>query len=64
MPIARDSTEQQKKLTQAQEIFSNAKQEYKSIVAEILKEERDVMYLKKRTEIHKNLYEIIKRVIK
>ena len=57
-------SEQPKRLTKAQELFTNVKDEYKTLIRDILKEERDVMYLKKRTEIHKNLYDHVKRVIK
>jgi len=64
MPLTENRPEQQKTLTQAQEIFKKAKPEYQTLIRDILKDERDVMYLKKRTEIHKNLYEHIKRVIK
>lgn len=56
--------EQFKKLTLAQEIFKNAKPEYQTLIRDILKEERDVMFFKRRHEIHQNLYEHIRRVIK
>lgn len=57
-------TEQIKKLTRAQEIFKSAITEYQSLIRDILKEERDVMYMKRRNEIHQRLYEHVKRVIK
>lgn len=53
-----------KKLTRAQEIFKSAKPEYQTLIRDILKEERDVMYFKRRHEIHQRLYEHIRRVIK
>jgi len=65
MPTSAENiTEQPKKLTRAQEVFKSAKPEYQEIVRELLKEERDVLYMKTRTNIHKNFYDHIKRVIK
>lgn len=58
------SDEPTKKLTRAQEIFKSAKPEYQTLIRDILKEERDVMYFKRRHEIHQRLYEHIRRVIK
>ncbi len=52
------------RLSAAQEIFKNAKPEYKELIREFLKEERDVMHLKRRSDIHQRLYDHIKRVIK
>lgn len=51
-------------ISAAQEIFKNAKPEYKELIREFLKEERDVMHLKRRSDIHQRLYDHIKRVIK
>lgn len=60
-----ESSEVQKKsLTRAQEIFKSAKQEYQTLIRDILKEERDVMHLKRRSDIHQRLYDHIRRVIK
>ena len=53
-----------KKLTRAQEIFKEASPEYQTLIRDILKEERDVMHLKRRSDIHTRLYEHVKRVIK
>lgn len=52
------------KLTRAQEIFKGAKSDHKEIIREILKEERDVMHLKRRSDIHQRLYDHIKRIVK
>jgi len=52
------------RLSRAQEIFKSAKPEYKELIREFLKEERDVMHLKRRSDIHQRLYDHIKRVIK
>lgn len=53
-----------KGLSRAQEIFKSAKSEYRDLIRDILKEERDVMHLKRRNDIHSKLYEHIRRVIK
>ncbi len=64
MNPAPDATEPNKRLTRAQEIFKAACQEYQTLIRDILKEERDVMHLKRRSDIHTRLYEHVKRVIK
>jgi hypothetical protein len=51
-------------LSRAQEIFKGSNAEYKLLLRDILKEERDVMHLKRRSDIHQRLYDHIKRVIK
>lgn len=51
-------------LSHAQEIFKSAKPEHRELIREFLKEERDVMHLKRRSDIHQRLYDHIKRVIK
>ena len=51
-------------LTRAQEVFRAASPQYQDLIREILKEERDVMHLKRRSDIHQRLYEHVKRVIK
>lgn len=51
-------------VSRAQELFKNAKPEYKELIREFLKDERDVMHLKRRSDIHQRLYDHIKRVIK
>ncbi|WP_028324756.1 hypothetical protein [Desulfatirhabdium butyrativorans] len=51
-------------LTGAKEIFKNAKPEYQILIRDILKDERALMHLKRRPEIHQKIYDHIKRVIK
>jgi hypothetical protein len=58
------SSDQTKKLTRAQEIFKGAAPEYQSLIRDILKDERDVMHLLRRNDIHHRIYEHIRRVIK
>lgn len=52
------------KLTRAQEIFKSATPEYQNLIRDVLKEERDVMHLRRRSDIHQRLYDHIKRIIK
>ena len=59
-----DMSEPTRKLTRAQEIFKAASQEYQTLIRDILKDERDVMYMKTRPEIHQKIYTHVKRVIK
>jgi len=59
-----DTPENIRKLTRAQEIFKTSTSEYQMLIRDILKEERDVMHLKRRSDIHQRLYEHVKRVIK
>lgn len=51
-------------LSRAQELFRGANAEYKELIRDFLKEERDVMHLKRRSDIHQRLYDHVKRVIK
>lgn len=53
-----------KTLTRAQEIFKSVKSDYQTLIRDILKEERDVMHLRRRSDIHQKLYDHIRRVIK
>jgi hypothetical protein len=56
--------EKTKSLTRAQEIFKTASPEYQVLIKDILKEERDVMHLMRRSDIHQNIYGHVRRVIK
>lgn len=51
-------------LSRAQTIFKNSRFEYQELLKSILNEERGVMHLQKRKDIHNKLYEHIRRVIK
>jgi len=50
--------------TRAQEIFKEATPEQQSLIRECLRDERDVMHLRRRSDIHQRIYEHVKRVIK
>lgn len=62
--MSNDSTSTNRSMTRAQEIFKAAKPEYQTLIRDVLKEERDVMHLKRRSDIHQRLYDHIKRIIK
>lgn len=57
-------TQSEQKITRAQAIFKSANPEYQTLIRDILKEERDVMHLQRRSDIHQRLYDHIKRIIK
>ncbi|HNW34809.1 MAG TPA: hypothetical protein PKM25_07755 [Candidatus Ozemobacteraceae bacterium] len=59
-----NTSEPTQKLTRAQEIFKSAKPEYQALIRDILGEEREVMYAKRRQDIHTNIYDHVRRVIK
>lgn len=63
MPAA-DSKLASTAISRAQELFKSASPECKELIRDFLKEERDVMHLKRRSDIHQRLYDHIKRVIK
>lgn len=62
--MSNDSTSSGRSMTRAQEIFKAALPEYQTLIRDVLKEERDVMHLKRRSDIHQRLYDHIKRIIK
>lgn len=53
-----------KKPTKAQELFMAAPEELKSLIREVLGEERDVQHLQRRSDIHARIYDHIRRIIK
>lgn len=62
--MSQSTEEKSHRLTRAQEVFKSAKPEYQALIRDILREERDVMHLKRRSDIHQRLYDHIKRIIK
>jgi hypothetical protein len=54
----------ERRSTRAQDIFKEATPEQQSLIRECLKDERDVMHLRRRSDIHQRIYEHVKRVIK
>ena len=51
-------------LTKAQQIFKSASEQCRTLIRDILTEERDVMHLKRRSDIHQRIYEHVRRVVK
>ena len=50
--------------TRAKEIFSKASPEHQSLIRDILREEREVINMRRRSDIHTRLYDHIRRIIK
>lgn len=48
----------------AKEIFSKASPEIQTLIREILREEREVINMQRRSDIHTRLYDHIRRIIK
>lgn len=50
--------------SRAREVFSKASPEIQTLIREILQEEREVINMQRRTDIHTRIYEHIRRIIK
>ncbi len=50
--------------SRAKEIFSKASPEHQALVRDILREEREVINMRRRSDIHTRLYDHIRRIIK
>lgn len=48
----------------AKEIFSSTTPEVQTLIREILREERDVQHLSRRSDIHARIYDHVRRLIK
>lgn len=62
--MSSDKNDESSMRTRAQEIFLEAPENYRNLIRSILQEERDVMHLRRRSDIHQRIYEHVKRVIK
>lgn len=58
-----ESPPQRLPLTASQRAFRDAAPEIKDLVKRVLQEERKVMHMKKRAEIHATILEHVKRAI-
>lgn len=58
------STQPQPNQTRAKEIFSKASPEHQALIRDILREEREVINMRRRSDIHTRLYDHIRRIIK
>jgi hypothetical protein len=54
----------QPKATRAKEIFTKATTEHQELIRDILREERDVINMRRRSDIHTRLHEHVRRLIK
>jgi hypothetical protein len=57
-------SQETKSQTRAKQIFSKASPEHQSLIRDMLREEREVINMKRRSDIHTRLYEHIRRIIK
>jgi hypothetical protein len=51
-------------LSRAQQIFRDAPENHRDLIKRVLEEERELMHLKRRNDIHQRIYEHVKRVIR
>jgi hypothetical protein len=58
------SKQPQNMQTRAREIFSKASPEHQALIRDILREEREVVNMRRRSDIHTRLYDHIRRIIK
>lgn len=61
MPVTPPRTPER---TRSQEVFSNASEDTKQLIRSVLRDEREVMHLKRRPEIHQKILEHVKRIVK
>lgn len=50
--------------SRAKEIFTSVRPEVQTLIREVLREERDVQHLTRRSDIHARIYDHIRRLIK
>jgi vacuolar-type H+-ATPase subunit H len=50
--------------TRAQQIFKDAPEELQKLIKDVLAEERKVMHKERRPNIHQNIYDHVKRLIR
>lgn len=58
-----DPKEQSREQTRSQQEFSKAPQPIQELVRAVLRDERDVMHLKRRPEIHQKILDHVKQQI-
>lgn len=57
-------SDQPKTKRSARNVFTDAPKDYQALIREVLREERDVQHLTRRSDIHTRIYEHIRRLIK
>ena len=58
-----DTTPDPGQYTRSQQLFLDAPEEYQKLARDILKEEREVMHLLRRPEIHQKIVNLVRRHI-
>ena len=58
-----DTTPDPGKYTRSQQLFLDAPEGFQKLVRDILKEEREVMHLLRRPEIHQKIVNLVRRHI-
>ena len=58
-----DSETETKNYTRSQQLFLAAPEEYQKLCRDILKEEREVMHLLRRPQIHQQIVHLVRRHI-
>jgi len=50
--------------SKVREIFNSTSDENRKLIRDILKEERDVQHMQRRSDIHSKIYDHVRRLIK
>ena len=58
-----DTTPDPGKYTRSQQLFLDAPEEYQKLVRDILKEEREVIHMLRRPEIHQKIVNLVRHHI-
>lgn len=59
-----EETKPPTKATRAQQIFKDSPEELKKLIKNLLEEERKVMHKQRRPNIHQNIYDHVKSLIR
>jgi len=59
-----DPTPQSTTYTRSQEAFLKSTEEIQGLVRSVLRDERDVMHLRRRPEIHQKILDHVKRIVR
>ncbi len=64
MTLVAEPTSKTADRTRSQDAFLNASEETQQLVRSVLRDERDVMHLKRRPEIHQKILDHVKRIVR
>ena len=59
-----EPTQQPATYTRSQEAFLKSAEEIQQLVRSVLRDERDVMHLRRRPEIHQKILDHVKRIVR